>query len=57
MKVKKAGKIVFGADLTREEQEALNMEIQKSIKEYDRNNLESAFDFWFWREALDAILQ
>ena len=30
MKVKKAGKILLGADLTREEQQVLNMEIQKN---------------------------
>ena len=40
MKVKKASKVLLGADLTNEEQHALNMEIQKSIKEYDRNNTE-----------------
>lgn len=48
MKVKKAGKIVFGADLTREEQEALNMEIQKSIKEYDRNNTDEIDAMILW---------
>lgn len=48
MKVKKAGKIVLGADLTREEQEALNMEIQKSIKEYDRNNTDEIDAMILW---------
>lgn len=38
MQVKKAGKIVLGADLTREEERALDIEIQKQLAEYDRKN-------------------
>lgn len=48
MKVKKAGKILLGADLTNEEQHALNMEIQKSIKEYDRNNTDEIDAMILW---------
>lgn len=48
MKVKKAGKVLLGADLTNEEQHALNMEIQKSIKEYDRNNTDEIDAMILW---------
>lgn len=48
MKVKKAGKILLGADLTNEEQHALNMEIQKSIAEYDRNNTDEIDAMILW---------
>ena len=48
MKVKKAGKVLLGADLTNEEQHALNMEIQKSIKEYDRNNTDEIDAVILW---------
>ena len=48
MKVKKAGKVLLGADLTREEQQVLNMEIQKTIKEYDRNNTDEIDAMILW---------
>lgn len=48
MKVKKAGKILLGADLTNEEQHVLNMEIQKSIAEYDRNNADEIDAMILW---------
>lgn len=38
MIIKKVGKIVLGADLTREEQEAINIEIQKQLADYARKH-------------------
>ena len=38
MQVKKAGKIIIGAQLTDVEKKAMEMEIRKQIAEYNRNN-------------------
>lgn len=38
MIVKKVGKIVLGADLTREEQEAIEIEIRKQLADYARKH-------------------
>lgn len=48
MKVKKTGNILLGADLTREEESALNMEIQKSLAKYDRNNTDEIDAMILW---------
>lgn len=48
MRVKKAGKIILGADLTNDESIALNMEIQKRIAELDRNNTDEVDAIILW---------
>lgn len=48
MIVKKAGKIVTGADLTEAEKRALNIEIQKSLAEYDRKNADEIDALFLW---------
>lgn len=48
MRVRKAGKILLGADLTNEESKVLNMEIQKRIAEYDRNNVDEIDAMVLW---------
>lgn len=39
MKVKKAGKRVFGAVMSVAEKKAMDMEIQRQLKEYDRKHI------------------
>ncbi len=48
MRVRKAGKVLLGADLTNEEEHALNMEILNSIAEYDRNNTDELDAMILW---------
>lgn len=48
MRVKKVGKVLLGADLTREEQHVLNMEIQKSLAEYDQKNTDEIDAMILW---------
>lgn len=39
MKVKKAGKRVFGAVMSAAEKKAMDMEIQRQLAEYDRKHI------------------
>ena len=48
MRVRKAGKVLLGADLTNEEEHVLNMEIQKTIADYDRNNTDELDAMILW---------
>lgn len=38
MQIKRSGSQIFGANLTAAEKKAMNMEIQRQLSEYDRNN-------------------
>lgn len=38
MRVKKAGKVIFGADLTRDEQRGLDMEMERQMAEWDKKH-------------------
>lgn len=38
MKPKKSGKMIFGAELTRDERKALDIEIARQLKEYDKKH-------------------
>lgn len=48
MNVKKAGKIILGAGLSRDEEAALNIEIQKRIAELDRDNTDEIDAMILW---------
>ena len=48
MIIKKSGKNIFGADLTRAEEKALNIEIQKQIANYDRDNADEIDAIILW---------
>lgn len=48
MQVRKSGKIILGANLTRDEETALNMEIQKRIAALDRNNTDEVDALILW---------
>lgn len=54
MKVKKAGKRVFGAVMSAAEKKAMNMEIQRQLAEYDRKHIREidALVLWELREQL-----
>lgn len=55
MKVKKAGKRVFGAVMSAAEKKAMDMEIQRQLAEYDRKHIREidALVLWELREQLD----
>lgn len=48
MQVKKSGKIILGAKFNRDEEKALNIEIQKKIAEMDRNNTDEIDALVLW---------
>lgn len=48
MQVKKAGKIILGANLTKDEDRALNIEVQKRIAKLDRNNTDEVDAIILW---------
>lgn len=48
MQVKRSGKIILGASLSRDEEKALNIEIQKKIAEMDRNNTDEVDAMILW---------
>lgn len=48
MRVKKAGKVVVGADFTDSEKRAINMEIQRQLAEYDRKNANEIDALFLW---------
>lgn len=48
MQVRKSGKIILGAKLSRDEEKALNIEIQKRIAELDRNNTDEVDAIILW---------
>lgn len=48
MQVKRSGKIILGANLSRDEEKALNIEIQKKIAEMDRNNTDEVDALILW---------
>lgn len=52
MKVKKAGKRVFGAVMSAAEKKAMDMEIQRQLAEYDRKHIREidALVLWELRE-------
>lgn len=54
MKVKKAGKRVFGAVMSAAEKKAMDMEIQRQLAEYDRKHIREidALVLWELREQL-----
>lgn len=54
MKVKKAGKRVFGAVMSAAEKKAMGMEIQRQLAEYDRKHIREidALVLWELREQL-----
>lgn len=54
MKVKKAGKRVFGAVMSTAEKKAMDMEIQRQLAEYDRKHIREidALVLWVLHEQL-----
>lgn len=48
MVVKKMGNKIFGAELTRNEQKALDIEIKKQLAEYDRKNMMEMDSIILW---------
>lgn len=48
MNVKKTGKIILGAGLSRDEETALNIEIQKRIAQLDRDNTDEIDAMILW---------
>ena len=54
MKVKKAGKRVFGAVMSAAEKKAMDMEIQRQLAEYDRKHIREidALVLWKLREPV-----
>ena len=48
MRVKKAGPIIIGVHLTAAEKKAMNMEIQRQIAEYDRDNANEIDAMFLW---------
>jgi hypothetical protein len=48
MRIKKAGKIVYGAEFTAAEQKAINMEIQRQTAEHDRKNINELMAQFLW---------
>ena len=48
MIVKKMHNKIFGAELTRNEQKALDIEIKKQLAEYDRNNMMEVDSIILW---------
>lgn len=49
MVVKKAGKIIFGAELTAAEKKALEKEMQRYFAEYDRKNVSEINAMVLWQ--------
>jgi hypothetical protein len=48
MKVKKAGKRVFGAVMSAAEKKAMDMEIQRQLAEYDRKHIREIDALVLW---------
>lgn len=59
MKVKKAGKRVFGAVMSAAEKKAMDMEIQRQLAEYDRKHIREidALVLWELREQLGSAIR
>lgn len=48
MRVKKAGGKIYGASLTKAEEKALNMEIQRQLAEYDKKHKDEIVSLILW---------
>ena len=48
MEIKRSGSMIFGANLTAAEKKAMNMEIQRQLAEYDRNNVKEITAAVLW---------